>query len=351
MMMNGPIPKLNVPSDEVRIVMTKKTSPRIICVGANLESEVVLHALSDIGVNLVGLVTKPPAQAGSTSDYVDLHPFCMKTGISTIDTADINSVGTLEKIAALQPDYIFTLGWSQLFRSALLRLPTHFVVGSHPSPLPKGRGRAPVPWAILLQESRGAVSLFRMDVGVDSGHLLYQLWFDIPPNIFALDLYHLVAENLAKAFCELHEQLCHGSVTEMVQDESLATYRAKRGPADGHIDFGKDAEAIDRLIRAVSVPYPGAYTYYGDEVVRVWRSELDKVPDFAGMPGQILARKDNKLLVHAGDRPLWLYQLSDVDGMSIPLNVFRIGSKFGYSLEDEIHQLRLEIARLSKQVR
>ena len=81
----------------------------------------------------------------------------------------MNAVETIKAIEALRPDYIYTLGWSQLFREAFIKTPSRYVVGSHPSELPAGRGRAPVPWTILQGHRQSAVTLFRIDVGVDSG--------------------------------------------------------------------------------------------------------------------------------------------------------------------------------------
>ena len=119
------------------------SQPRIVCVGSNLESRVVLEGLIATGAQVVGLVTLPGGSS-AVSDHVDLHPLCEEHGIETIDTTDINSWPTIKAIGRLEPDYLYTLGWSQLFGDELLSVPARYVVGSHPSPLPEGRGRAPV---------------------------------------------------------------------------------------------------------------------------------------------------------------------------------------------------------------
>jgi methionyl-tRNA formyltransferase len=324
--------------------------PRIVCIGSNLESEIVIKGLVANQVNVVGLVTRPAGQPGSTSDYIDLHPFCVEHQIPTVDTIDINSTSTLSRLKALSPDYVFTLGWSQLFKAPLLRLPSQFIVGSHPSPLPKGRGRAPVPWTILQGHKRSAITLFRMDIGVDSGPILLQKWFDVPEGVYAIDLYQIVANNLRDAFLELYEMLCFGEIEVEEQDLTLGSYRAKRSPEDGHLDFHNTANELEVLIRAVSYPYPGAYTYYKDKVIRVWKASLDDIPAYTGQPGQILTRRNGRLLVQAGDAPIWLGDLTDEDGEEIDVSVFRRGSKFGYQLEDEIYHLRKELELLKRRL-
>jgi len=320
-------------------------APRVVCVGANLESEIVLKGLIAIQTNIAGLVTVPPHKSSAISDYVDLHELCRAAGIGVIDTENINAPATLDQIRRLEPDFLFTLGWSQLFKDELLSLPAHYVIGSHPSPLPKGRGRAPIPWTILLGEQRTAVTFFRMEIGVDSGPILQQRWFDIPPRCQAMDLYRLAAENLRDGFIELYRELEAGTAKETPQDHSQASYRAKRTPADGHIDFCEPAKNIDALIRAVSHPYPGAYAYFGDWKVHIWKSSLENVPPYQGTKGQILARRDACLLIQAGDRPLWIGDLT-IEGNSPDLREFSIGSKFGYDVEDEIHRLVRELKSL-----
>jgi methionyl-tRNA formyltransferase len=301
--------------------------------------------LLEAGARIVGVATRPAGARGGISDYVDLHPICDAYGIPCVDTDDINATDTVAAIRDLAPDYVFVLGWSQLLRDEALSTPSRYVVGSHPTPLPRGRGRAPVPWMILLGESRGAVSLFRMALGADAGPLLLQRWFDIEPGTDATALYRQVAERLRDAFCELYVQLREGTVHEIQQDQEQASYRARRTPADGHIDFGQGRDQIDRLVRAVTRPYPGAYTYYRGEKIVVWKSSLADVPDHRGVTGQILARRDERLLVQAGDGPLWLHDLSR-DGQAVEPRELEIGATLGYRIEDEIHALRLEVAEL-----
>lgn len=321
--------------------------PRIICVGSNIESEVVLRVLIKHKVNIVLLVTLPSKESDGVCDYVDLHPLCESNNIRTIDTKDINSVETCMQIKEESPDYIFVLGWSQIFKASLLNIPRKFVVGSHPSPLPEGRGRAPVPWTILQEKKKSAVTLFRMDVGVDSGDILLQKWFDIPKNASALTLYNLVVENLCNAFYEIHDRILSNNVEIIVQDISKATYRAKRTLSDGYIDFNKSAYDIEKLIRAVSEPYPGAYSYYQRQKVHIFRASLDNIPPYIGVVGQILLRKKNSILVQTGDTPIWLSKFT-VKGEEISFTFFKVGEKLGYDIEDELYTLNQEINKLKE---
>jgi methionyl-tRNA formyltransferase len=327
-----------------------ENDPRIVCVGSNLESQVILDGLLDLKANIVGLVTLPPKSGITVSDYVDLHQLCRDKSIRVIDTEDINGRDTIKSLESLAPDYIFTLGWSQLFKKNLLAIPRRFVVGSHPSPLPEGRGRAPIPWTILQESKKGAVTLFRMEQGVDSGPILIQKWFDMPERPYAMDVYLIAARTLKNAYCKLYDEIKIGNCTETVQDLSKASFRAKRLPEDGHIDFSKNAEEIERLIRAVSEPYPGAFTFYGGRRVSIWRASADKVPPYLGTIGQILTKREEKLVVQGGDRAVWVWKFT-IDGESVDPSFFDIGSKFGFNLEIELISLRRELESLKKRIR
>ncbi|TWT87098.1 Bifunctional polymyxin resistance protein ArnA [Pseudobythopirellula maris] len=326
------------------------TRPRIIAIGSNLESEIALEGLLAAGANVVALVTRPPGDCGGLSDYVDLHPLCERHGVATIGAIDINASETVHAIRDMAPDYLYTLGWSQIFRDEVLASPSRSVIGSHPSPLPLGRGRAPAPWTILEGREQSAVSLFRMDRGVDSGVLLLQRPFEVPAGAYVGELYRLIAENLRDAYLELHEMHRRGvSPPEIAQDENLATHRAKRIPADGWIDFSQPASDVERLVRAVSHPYPGAYAYHRDRRVTVWRADLSFAPSHCGRPGQVLITEPDRLLVAAADRPLWLSQLS-VEGRPLRSDSLSVGSSFGYRVEDEIGSLRRQTAQLRQEI-
>lgn len=325
-------------------------NPKIVCIGANIESETALRALISNGVPVVGVVTLPPRSSGGVCDYRDLHQLCAESCIPVIDTEDVNSADTVESIRSLSPDFIFVLGWSQLLREPLLSVPSGFVIGSHPTPLPQRRGRAPVPWTILEGHQRSAVTLFRIRAGVDNGPILLQRWFDISERAYALDVYNQVADELAAGFCELYGCLKDGGCYEKEQSHEHISYRAKRVPTDGHIDFSRTADEIDRTIRAVSEPFPGAYTYFEGVKYHIWRVGPYSGPERRGLSGQILARDGNSLIVQAKDKPIALSNISR-DGEHCPSGMFPVGAVFGFRVEDTLAELTRRVSELERSLR
>ncbi|MEM9143331.1 MAG: formyltransferase family protein [Bacteroidota bacterium] len=320
--------------------MSKK-SFKIGCIGSNLESYESLRFLVGHGCDITTLITLPSNENKNVSDYYDLHDFCSEHGIGTVDTKNVNAPETIDEVRSLDLDYLFTLGWSQIFKEDFIRCFSKFVVGTHPSKLPYGRGRAPLPWTILEDLRTSAVSFFKIDTGVDTGKLIFQRAFSIPERTYVEDLYGKVGKELGNGFLELYRRIDKGEKFSFeAQDENGATVRGKRTPADGIIDFGKTVDEIDRLIRAVGRPYPGAYCYYKDHKIIFWEVELDDDGKYSGSQGQILRKGENGILVHFSNGNLWLNAPTYADKQEVEMKFFRVGDKLGYNVQDEIFKLK-----------
>ena len=321
--------------------MNHNKALKIFCIGSNLESYESLKYLIEKQCAVHTLITLPSTSNKNVSDYYDLHDFCNEKGINVIDTTNVNAEETLAQIKILQPDYLFTLGWSQIFNEEFINCFSKFVVGTHPSKLPHGRGRAPLPWTILEELDASAVSFFKIDSGVDTGNLIFQREFQIPKGTYVKELYAMVARELGLGFYEIHKALTNNeAITFSTQDEKGVTVRGKRTPADGLIEFGQTVKSVEKLIRAVSEPYPGAYCYYKDEKIIFWKVAFDEEHRYSGTLGQILKKNKNGLLVQFSDGNLWLNNPTNDNGDALQLKFFRIGDKLGYNIQDEIFNLK-----------
>jgi len=314
---------------------------KIFCIGSNIESHECLKYLVAQGCKINTLLTLPAGRSKNVSDYVDLHPFCEEHGIRTIDTTNVNAEETVSAVMSESPDYLFTLGWSQIFKIDFINCFSQFVVGTHPSKLPYGRGRAPLPWTILEDLDSSAVSFFKIDTGIDTGSLIFQREFKIPPRTYVKDLYAMVGKELSYGFHEIYKSIdTNTPIHFSKQKEENVSIRGKRTPSDGLIEFHHQYESVERLIRAVGVPYPGAYTYYKDEKITFWEVEFDTEGLHFGTLGQIHKKGENGILVQFSNGNLWLNNPTCEDGTSVPIKFFRVGDKLGYSLQDEIYNFK-----------
>ena len=325
-------------------MMSTSSEVKIFCIGSNLESYDCLKYLIEKNCAIHTLITLPSGYSKNVSDYYDLHEFCNTNGINVIDTTNVNSAETIKQIKDIEPDYLFTLGWSQIFREELITCFSKFIVGTHPTKLPHGRGRAPLPWTILEDLKKSALSFFKIDTGVDTGNLIFQREFDIPSNSYVKDLYDTVARELGYGFYEIYESITQNKALSLTaQSEENVTVRAKRTPSDGFLDFNKSIVETERLIRAVSEPYPGAYCYYKDEKITFWRVAFDAEKTHSGTIGQILKKSREGLLIQFSDGNLWLNKPTDSKGKDLDSKFFKIGDKLGLNIEDELYNLKQKL--------
>lgn len=309
------------------------TGPRIVLVGGNQESAMAASEIHRRSSSVVGHVLPAGRLAARTSDLdVDrIMRMCTSGGIVTHKTSDVNSLNTMRWLKELRPDVVFVLGWSQIFRDPLLDVPSLGVIGSHPTCLPRGRGRAPVSWTIMEGLSASAVTLFKMDSGVDTGDIVWRSTFSIPPRVHARELYDIISDHLGSSFAQLAELLDRGDVVEAEpQDEMKATYRHGRRPEDGELFFDLAAGYLDRLVRASGDPYPGAFSYYQGERVHFDRALLPSNEEerHSGVPGQVLCVRNDGLIVQSRDGLLGLGGITNDQGKDVCASHFRVDSRF-----------------------
>ncbi len=288
---------------------------RTIFIGAVESSAIALDTMISCAMPPLAIVTLPESKASRHSDYIDLYPLAVRTGIPVIETTQINAPETLERLRVYAPDYLLVIGWSQICTPEVLALPSRGVIGYHPAPLPLNRGRAVIPWTILQRQTETGASLFWMDAGVDSGDILVQHHFTLDPDETARTLYdkHLLC--LRAMVPEALHHLRDDNAPHMPQDHTRATYCAKRTPADGYITWENSAESIWTMIRATTRPYPGAFTVYHGKPLLLWKAELLSHAPYWGSSGQIQDFWESDAVITCGDgRHLLLREIQYLDG-------------------------------------
>lgn len=274
---------------------------RVILVGAVESTLVASKALLASDCELSMIATLDAKLAKRHSDFVDLEPIARNAGAQLIRVGNCNHPEALDAMRQTKPDCVFVIGWSQICGEDFLKVADGMTFGYHPAPLPRMRGRAAIPWTILADEKISGSSLFWMDGGVDTGAILAQEFFHVAPRETASSLYakHMLALDaiVRRAIVDLKQQ----TAARTVQDERCATYCAKRTPADGLIDWKQAAESIDRLVRAVGRPYPGAYTTSGSDRLTIWQSTFQPTSQHHALFGQIVEIADDRLVIQTGE--------------------------------------------------
>ena len=246
----------------------------ITCVELGLSC---IKAIYDQGYDLKLAITLNDDNAPNKSGRVYLDDFCSEKSIQLEKCNHINDPHICEAIRCAEIDWLFIIGWSQIAGVEILQSAKMGVLGMHPTLLPVGRGRAAIPWAILKGLPETGVTLFKMDEGVDTGLIGSQVVVPMHSKITATELYSRVNIAHVELIKKVLPFLISGSTIFKSQDESKATEWPGRKPEDGEIDLDGSVFEAERLIRAVTRPYPGAFFFENGKKVIVWKAEVANI--------------------------------------------------------------------------
>lgn len=228
------------------------------------------------GIKISLAITLPDNIAIKKSGRVFLDNICKKNRIPLIKVPKINSKNVIKIIKKNKIDWLFIIGWSQIASKNLINAPKLGSIGAHPTLLPKGRGRAPIPWAILKNLKKTGVTLFKLDEGVDSGPIIKQQIIKINKKENATNLYQKIELAHVTLIKKFIPNLIKGGFKLKEQNESLSSYWPKRKPEDSEINLSGSVFKAERLIRAVTKPYPGAFYYKKEKKIIIWKAHISK---------------------------------------------------------------------------
>ena len=272
-------------------------------------SEACLAALCEMGL-VPSLAVGYDETRASASGFTDLGPLAEHHGFELARTHQVNDPSLVERIADLDPAVIFVIGWSQLIKRDLLDCPRHGCVGIHPTDLPEGRGRAPIPWTILKGLTRTASTMFFLTEGVDDGDVIGRVPVDVDPRETAATLYDKHREAHVRLVQEHAADLISGSAARTPQQHDRATYWEARRPEDGRIAPSVPVLDADRLVRAVTHPFPGAFVERADgSRLLVWAATPT---DSVGVAPGGLVETERGIVLQCSDGGLLLLETEEV---------------------------------------
>lgn len=227
-----------------------------------------------LGGGLDLLITLRDERARNKSGRIYLDGLSREHGVPLLKIDNINEPAVIEALREREIDWLFIIGWSQIAKAELLNTPKLGCIGMHPTLLPQGRGRAAVPWAILKGLDRTGVTLFKLDEGVDTGDIIGQEVIPLEEGITATELYERVDRAHITLIDRYWAALVSGTADLHPQDETLATEWPGRKPEDGELTGAMTMLEADRMVRAVTHPYPGAFYREGNRILRIWSAQV-----------------------------------------------------------------------------
>lgn len=240
----------------------------VTCVQIGLSCMEELYAVNGA---LSLIITLHDEKAKNKSGRIYVDDFARLHNIPVIKVNHVNDAVVIQAIKEYNIDWLFVIGWSQIASLDVINAPKYGVVGAHPTLLPQGRGRAAIPWAIIKGLDKTGVTFFKLDEDVDTGLILAQHEIPLAANETATVLYDKVNDAHKVLISRVYFDLQNEKIIGYPQNENLATYWDGRTPKDGEIKSDMSIDQADRLVRATTKPYPGAYVVDKEKKIIIWQ--------------------------------------------------------------------------------
>ena len=295
--------------------------PRILFFGYSEVGYECLSLLLGRGDDVVALITHEDNPAEKIW-FMTPARAAREKGVAVFTPEKVNTSEWIDRIADLQPDLILSVYYRNMIGTPILALPRLGAFNLHGSLLPKYRGRAPINWAVLHGESRIGMTLHRMVRAPDAGAIVDQEGVELGPRDTAEQAFRKVLPCARRVLERQIDALLTGTAKETPQDDAQATYFGGRKPEDGRINWTQTTAQIFNLIRAVTDPYPGAFTDAGAARLMVWWAEpaAPAAPGRRGRPGEILSL--HPFVVATADGAL---ELTRTEWRNAPAPVLSVG--------------------------
>ena len=291
---------------------------KTILIGAVTTTRRVLETMIEVDFPISYVFSLDDAVSENVSDYDPIFKTAEKYNVPYKKFKKINDEENVKIIKEIEPDYIFVIGLSQLVKDEIINAAKKGVVGFHPAPLPKYRGRATNVWQQLLGVKESAVSVFFIDDGIDSGDILAQEPYYIEDDDYAQDVLDKGDEAAIVAMKRVLQQMMDGTLNPVKQNDEEASYTLKRSPEDGLIDWNQSIRDIHLFIRAISKPYPGAFSMYdGKSKIIIYRAEILPNDRYIGFNGQIAELRKDGFDVVCKDGLLRVTDYENVDNVKM----------------------------------
>jgi methionyl-tRNA formyltransferase len=290
------------------------TPLNIVYAGTPEFAATALAALLESRHNVIAVYTQPdrPAGRGRKLTASPVKALTLEHGIEVRQPESLKDPSEQEKLAALKPDLMIVAAYGLLLPATILDTPRLGCLNIHASLLPRWRGAAPIQRAILAGDAETGITIMQMDVGLDTGDMLYKVTTPIEANDTAQTLHDRLAGLGAQAIVEALDALQAGSLRAEKQDDTQANYAKKLYKEEAQIDWQKPALAIARQVAAFN-PWPVAQSKNGEEVLRIW-SALALEEQSKQTPGSVVRSDKQGIDIACGEGVLRITRLQRPGG-------------------------------------
>ncbi|WP_058914317.1 methionyl-tRNA formyltransferase [Entomohabitans teleogrylli] len=233
---------------------------------------------------VVGVFTQPDRPAGRGKKLMPspVKVLAQEHNLPLFQPATLRAIENQQLVSDLNADVMIVVAWGILLPRAVLEMPRLGCINVHGSLLPRWRGAAPIQRSLWAGDTQTGVTIMQMDVGLDTGDMLYKLACPITDQDTSATLYEKLAELGPQGLLTTLSQLSEGSAIPEVQDEGQVTYAEKLSKEEARLDWTLSAAQLERCIRAFN-PWPMSFFMIDDQPVKVWKASVintqsDKTP-------------------------------------------------------------------------
>ncbi len=273
-----------------------------------------LESLVEAGASVVGIVAHPEAFEPADPEWTAaVRSLAGRAGIP-LETPGTIDAAFLAKFREWKVDLGIVVGYLAILKPPLLQMPRLGFVNVHAGMLPRYRGRAPLSWAIMNGEEEAGLTVHFIDEGVDSGPIITQRAYAIGENETAGALYTRIEGDIPNLLLDVVGRFERGSVEGIPQDEERAMCFPSIRPEHARIDWSRSAGNIHDQIRALSRPYPGAWTRYRGKKMIIWKARPLGIELPECFPGTVVNRWPGKGIVVSTGMGYLLVEEAEIEG-------------------------------------
>lgn len=253
-----------------------------------------LEAIIKAGHQVMAVVTQPDKQKGRGKE-VQMTPVktcAVQYGIPVFQPVKIREPEAVNKLKEYEADIFVIAAFGQILSEEILTMPPLGCVNIHASLLPAYRGAAPIQWAVINGEKESGVTIMRMEKGIDTGGMYAKKAVSLTHKETGASLHDKLMQAGAELIVEALPKIASGELVPIAQDDSKATHVGRLDKSMGKIDWGKDADVLERLIRGLN-SWPSAYTTFKGKTLKIWEADV-VAQQGSSIPGTIeTVRKDS----------------------------------------------------------
>ena len=298
---------------------------RLVFMGTPEYAVPTLRALVREGHDVVGVFTQPdrPAGRGKNLKPSPVKIVSEELGLTVFQPSRIKTAEGIQLLKDLAPDSIIVVAYGQILSKDILQIPLRGCINVHASLLPAYRGAAPIHWALMKGEPLTGVTTMLMDEGLDTGDMLLKREIAVSNEATTGEIHDQLANLGAGLLIETLVELESGRLIQIPQTGET-NYAPLLKREHERLDWSRSAVELHHQVRGLN-PWPGAYTTFRGEVLKVWRSapflQADQGADITES-GQIIRVIEDGLLVQTGEGVLRIWEVQPAGKRSMPAKDF-----------------------------